>query len=163
MRLSAIGQPCPRCGSDEIEYRLTPIRGTKRWIRICSRCYPQAPAAELQRRREVPVGLPLRLHGGDDPEDVARVGELREAVLRVMETLTFREREVIRLRYLSGRAYTLDECGRVFKCSRERIYQIEKKAIRKMQHPERAGALGFRIVTVMDGDFPRFEWRETNS
>ena len=56
------------------------------------------------------------------------------------KTLTWREREIIRLRYglQDGYTYTLEEVGRIFKVTRERVRQIEAKAVRKLQHPVRS-------------------------
>ena len=60
----------------------------------------------------------------------------------MLKTLTFREREIIKLRYGigDGYTYTLEEVGRIFKVTRERVRQIEAKAVRKLQHPVRAGS-----------------------
>ena len=60
-----------------------------------------------------------------------------------MKTLTYREREIIRLRYGlgDGYTYTLEEVGRIFKVTRERVRQIEAKAVRKLQHPIRSQQL----------------------
>ena len=62
---------------------------------------------------------------------------------KVLQTLTFREREIIKLRYGigDGYTYTLEEVGRIFKVTRERVRQIEAKAVRKLQHPVRARKL----------------------
>ena len=61
----------------------------------------------------------------------------------LLKTLTYREREIIRLRYGlgDGYTYTLEEVGRIFKVTRERVRQVEAKAIRKLQHPVRARKL----------------------
>ena len=61
----------------------------------------------------------------------------------LLKTLTYREREIIRLRYGlgDGYTYTLEEVGRIFKVTRERVRQIEAKAVRKLQHPVRSGQL----------------------
>ena len=67
-----------------------------------------------------------------------------------MKTLTYREREIIKLRYGigDGYTYTLEEVGRIFKVTRERVRQVEAKAIRKLQHPARRRRLeGFMDVT----------------
>lgn len=65
---------------------------------------------------------------------------LREKIEVLLKTLTYREREIIRLRYGlgDGYTYTLEEVGRIFKVTRERVRQIEAKAVRKLQHPIRA-------------------------
>ena len=61
----------------------------------------------------------------------------------MLKTLTYREREIIRLRYGlgDGYTYTLEEVGRIFKVTRERVRQIEAKAVRKLQHPRRSKQL----------------------
>jgi RNA polymerase primary sigma factor len=65
---------------------------------------------------------------------------LREQLQNVLETLSPREAEVIRLRYglYNGRPLTLEEVGQRFNITRERIRQIEAKALRKLRHPSRA-------------------------
>ena len=69
---------------------------------------------------------------------------LKERIENVLNTLTFREREIIKLRYGigDGYTYTLEEVGRIFRVTRERVRQIEAKAVRKLQHPVRARRLG---------------------
>ena len=64
---------------------------------------------------------------------------LKERIDQVLKTLTYREREIIKLRYGigDGYTYTLEEVGRRFSVTRERIRQIEAKALRKMRHPTR--------------------------
>ncbi len=76
----------------------------------------------------------------DDPMKNANVGVLREKIERLLKTLTYREREIIRLRYGlgDGYTYTLEEVGRIFKVTRERVRQIEAKAVSKLQNPVRA-------------------------
>ncbi|MEM7202164.1 MAG: RNA polymerase sigma factor RpoD [Planctomycetota bacterium] len=68
---------------------------------------------------------------------------LRERIENVLSSLTFREREIIKLRYGigDGYTYTLEEVGRIFRVTRERVRQIEAKAVRKLQHPVRARRL----------------------
>lgn len=68
---------------------------------------------------------------------------LREKIDVMLKSLTFREREIIRLRYglVDGYSYTLEEVGRIFKVTRERVRQIEAKAVSKMQNPVRAQQL----------------------
>ncbi len=69
---------------------------------------------------------------------------LKERIESVLSTLTFREREIIKLRYGigDGYTYTLEEVGRIFRVTRERVRQIEAKAVRKLQHPVRSRRLG---------------------
>ncbi|HJT32276.1 MAG TPA: sigma-70 family RNA polymerase sigma factor [Pirellulales bacterium] len=68
---------------------------------------------------------------------------LRDKIEGLLKTLTYREREIIRLRYGlgDGYTYTLEEVGRIFKVTRERVRQIEAKAVRKLQHPVRSKQL----------------------
>ncbi|MHC4515510.1 MAG: RNA polymerase sigma factor RpoD [Planctomycetota bacterium] len=68
---------------------------------------------------------------------------LKDRIQNVLGTLTFREREIIKLRYGigDGYTYTLEEVGRIFRVTRERVRQIEAKAVRKLQHPVRARKL----------------------
>ncbi len=77
------------------------------------------------------------------PERSASNELLREKIESLLKTLTYREREIIRLRYGlgDGYTYTLEEVGRIFKVTRERVRQIEAKAVRKLQHPVRSKQL----------------------
>ncbi|MFO1066738.1 MAG: sigma-70 family RNA polymerase sigma factor [Pirellulales bacterium] len=76
----------------------------------------------------------------DNPVQNASNGLLRDKIELLLKSLTFREREIIRLRYglADGYSYTLEEVGRIFKVTRERVRQIEAKAVAKMQNPVRA-------------------------
>jgi len=76
----------------------------------------------------------------ESPVTAASQQMLKDKIEGVLQTLTFREREIIKLRYGigDGYTYTLEEAGRIFKVTRERIRQIEAKAVRKLQHPVRA-------------------------
>ncbi len=73
------------------------------------------------------------------PADTAAQDMLKHRIEQVLKTLTYREREIIKLRYGigDGYTYTLEEVGRIFKVTRERVRQVEAKAIRKLQHPIR--------------------------
>jgi len=77
------------------------------------------------------------------PERAASNELLREKIESLLKTLTYREREIIRLRYGlgDGYTYTLEEVGRIFKVTRERVRQIEAKAVQKLQHPVRSRQL----------------------
>jgi RNA polymerase primary sigma factor len=78
-----------------------------------------------------------------NPVRTAASGMLRGKIDDLLKTLTFREREIIRLRYglVDGYSYTLEECGRIFKVTRERVRQIEAKAVAKLQSPCRRDRL----------------------
>jgi RNA polymerase primary sigma factor len=88
---------------------------------------------------------------GDFIEDVSVVSPLvavnqnmlKEQIDHVLRSLTYREREIIKLRYGlgDGFAYTLEEVGQIFKVTRERIRQIEARAVRKLRSPDRSQAL----------------------
>ena len=79
----------------------------------------------------------------DNPVLSASNAILRDRIERILKTLTYREREIIRLRYGlgDGYTYTLEEVGRIFKVTRERVRQIEAKAVRKLQNPIRSHQL----------------------
>ena len=79
----------------------------------------------------------------ESPVNTANQEMLKDKIGQVLETLDFREREIIKLRYGlgSGYTYTLEEVGKIFKVTRERVRQIEAKAVRKLQHPVRSRKL----------------------
>jgi RNA polymerase primary sigma factor len=85
----------------------------------------------------------------DDPLYDTNLEMLKERLEDVMSDLTYREREIIRLRYglTDGYTYTLEEVGKIFSVTRERVRQIEAKAVRKLQQPYRTRAL----VGFLDG------------
>ncbi|MCC6680079.1 MAG: RNA polymerase sigma factor RpoD [Phycisphaeraceae bacterium] len=86
-----------------------------------------------------------------NPTDSATSDMLKQRIEQVLKTLTYREREIIKLRYGigDGYTYTLEEVGRIFKVTRERVRQVEAKAIRKLQHPVRSR----KLVGFLDGSF----------
>ena len=100
---------------------------------------------------ETPIGEEEDSHLGDfipdedapEPATVASFTLLREQLMEVLDTLTPREEMVIRLRFGldDGKTRTLEEVGRVFKVTRERIRQIEAKALRKLRQPSRSKKL----------------------
>jgi RNA polymerase primary sigma factor len=79
----------------------------------------------------------------ESPVSAATQEMLKDKIDQVLKTLTYREREIIKLRYGlgDGYTYTLEEVGRIFKVTRERVRQIEAKAVRKLQHPVRSRQL----------------------
>jgi len=81
--------------------------------------------------------------GAENPVSCATHEMLKDKIHSVLDTLTYREREIIKLRYGigDGYTYTLEEVGRRFRVTRERVRQIEAKAIRKLQHPIRSRKL----------------------
>ena len=118
---------------------------------------PLERVAEIQKISQEPVSLETPIgeeedsHLGDFiqddnvpmPADAAAYTLLKEQLLEVLGTLTDREQKVLRLRFGldDGRARTLEEVGKVFDVTRERIRQIEAKALRKLRHPSRSRKL----------------------
>ena len=100
---------------------------------------------------ETPIGEEEDSHLGDfipdddapAPAEVAAFTLLKEQLMEVLDTLTPREEKVLRLRFGldDGKARTLEEVGREFNVTRERIRQIEAKALRKLRHPSRSKKL----------------------
>ncbi len=85
----------------------------------------------------------------ENPVQAAAHEMLKERIGDVLDSLTFREREILKLRYGigDGYTYTLEEVGRIFRVTRERVRQIEAKAVRKLQHPIRAR----KLACFLDG------------
>ncbi|OPL08250.1 MAG: RNA polymerase subunit sigma [delta proteobacterium ML8_F1] len=100
---------------------------------------------------ETPIGEEEDSHLGDfiqdndapAPSDAAAFSMLREQLIEVLDTLTPREQKVLKLRFglEDGRSRTLEEVGKRFEVTRERIRQIEAKALRKLKHPSRSKKL----------------------
>jgi RNA polymerase primary sigma factor len=92
----------------------------------------------------------------DDPLYETNLESLKRRLDNVMVDLSYREREIIRLRYglADGYAYTLEEVGKIFSVTRERVRQIESKAVRKLQQPYRARAL---VGFLDSGPIPQIE------
>jgi RNA polymerase primary sigma factor len=87
----------------------------------------------------------------ESPVSAATQEMLKDKIDTVLKTLTYREREIIKLRYGlgDGYTYTLEEVGRIFKVTRERVRQIEAKAVRKLQHPVRSRQLKGFLETIL--------------
>lgn len=116
-----------------------------------------AKVNEIQKIAQEPVSLETPIGEEDDshlgdfiqddnmpvPMDAAAYTLLREQLLEVMQSLTEREQRVLRLRFGldDGKARTLEEVGKEFEVTRERIRQIEAKALRKLRHPSRSRKL----------------------
>jgi RNA polymerase primary sigma factor len=100
---------------------------------------------------ETPIGEEEDSHLGDfipdedasEPAEAASFTLLKEQLMEVLETLTPREKKVLELRFglVDGRTRTLEEVGKEFNVTRERIRQIEAKALRKLRHPSRSKKL----------------------
>ena len=118
---------------------------------------PVEKVAEIQKIAQDPVSLETPIGEEDDshlgdfiqdddspaPQDSAAYTMLREQLEEVMNTLTPREAKVLKLRFglEDGKSRTLEEVGREFQVTRERIRQIEAKALRKLRHPSRSKKL----------------------
>jgi RNA polymerase primary sigma factor len=118
---------------------------------------PVEKVMEIQKIAQDPVSLETPIGEEDDshlgdfiqdedspaPQDSAAYTLLKEQLEEVMNTLTPREAKVLKLRFglEDGRARTLEEVGKEFKVTRERIRQIEAKALRKLRHPSRSKKL----------------------
>lgn len=118
---------------------------------------PVEKVAEIQKIAQDPVSLETPIGEEDDshlgdfiqdddspaPQDSAAYTMLKEQLEEVMETLTPREAKVLKLRFglEDGKARTLEEVGKEFMVTRERIRQIEAKALRKLRHPSRSRKL----------------------
>lgn len=94
----------------------------------------------------------LEDHRDDDPLYETNQSALKVRIAEAMEHLNYREREILRLRYglADGYSYTLEEVGKIFSVTRERVRQIESKAVRKLQQPFRSKAL----ASFVDGMEP---------
>lgn len=127
----------------------------------------EIPLEEVRRVMDIgrhPVSLDRPVGEGEDssfgefiedgdshnPVRSAASSILRGKIDELLKTLTFREREIIRLRYglVDGYSYTLEECGRIFKVTRERVRQIEAKAVAKLQSPSRSDRLASYLKTA---------------
>ena len=100
----------------------------------------------------------------ENPIMAATFEMLRDKIESVLQTLSFREREILKLRYGigTGYTYTLEEVGKIFKVTRERVRQIEAKAIKKLQHPIRSRKLeGFIEGIKLDNGEDLVEGEET--
>ncbi len=118
---------------------------------------PVEKVLEIQKIAQDPVSLETPIGEEDDshlgdfiqdddspsPQDAASYTMLKEQLEEVMKTLTLREAKVLRLRFGldDGKARTLEEVGKQFNVTRERIRQIEAKALRKLRHPSRSKKL----------------------
>ena len=120
----------------------------RKWARVTSKVEKILRSAEEPMSLESPVGTSDNSQLGDfiedddalEPMDAAAREMLREQVQTALGALTDREREVLELRYglIDGKDHTLEEVGQYFRVTRERIRQIEAKALRKLRHPTRS-------------------------
>ena len=94
----------------------------------------------------------------DTPEDVYISHELKETVADILDSLTPRECKVLKLRFGIDMPndWTLEEVGKLMGCTKERVRQIEAKALRKMRHPSRSD----KLKSFLDGGFISTIWAE---
>ena len=129
---------------------------------------PLAEARRVMRISKHPISLDRPIGSGDaddshfgdfiedttidNPVNVASYEMLKDKIDSVLESLTFREREIIKLRYGIGDdyTYTLEEVGRKFNVTRERVRQIEAKALKKLQHPVRSRKLNGFLEDIVE-------------
>jgi RNA polymerase primary sigma factor len=127
---------------------------------------PAARVREVMKTAQYPVSLQAPVGKEEDarleefvadptavsPLDSAMSGNLREHTAEVLKTLTPREEQIVRMRFGIGEdpKQTLEEVGRSFNVTRERIRQIEATAMRKLRDPSRAG----QLETLLDGEVP---------
>jgi len=120
----------------------------RRWMRAASKVGRVLRAAEEPMSLDSPVGSEDSSQLGDfiedqdalEPMDAAAREMLREQVKNALAVLSEREREVLEMRFglMDGKDHTLEEVGQFFNVTRERIRQIEAKALRKLRHPTRS-------------------------
>jgi len=125
-----------------------PVDVRRRWMRAANKVDRIMRAAEEPMSLESPVGSEESSQLGDfiededalEPMDAASREMLREQIKNALAVLSEREREVLELRFglLDGKEHTLEEVGQYFSVTRERIRQIEAKALRKLRHPTRS-------------------------
>jgi len=120
---------------------VTPIEETRRVLAMSR--YPISLDRPVGNSEDSHFGDLLPDGGAENPAVGAAQEMLRTRISKVLKTLSYREREIIKLRYGlgDGYSYTLEEVGHIFKVTRERIRQIEAKAVRKLQQPSRSGEL----------------------
>ncbi|MCH8193166.1 MAG: RNA polymerase sigma factor RpoD [Planctomycetes bacterium] len=127
-----------------------PVAETRRVLNISK--HPISLDRPIGESEDSYFGDFIEDHEIDSPVASATQEMLKERIDVVLKTLSYREREIIKLRYGigDGYTYTLEEVGRIFKVTRERVRQVEAKAIRKLQHPVRARKLeGFLDQSVV--------------
>ncbi|MBA3963728.1 MAG: RNA polymerase sigma factor RpoD [Chthoniobacterales bacterium] len=127
-------EPTPEEVAEEI---LLPVDRVRAVLKMAQQPISlQAPVGESE---ETNFGDFIEDKSAENPSDMTAIALLKEKIKDVLETLTDRERQVLEQRFglVDGYSRTLEEVGRQFRVTRERIRQIEAKALRKMRHPTR--------------------------
>ncbi len=127
-------EPSPEEISDEIQLPVERVRAVLKMAQ-----QPISLQAPVGDSDDTSFGDFIEDKGAENPADMAAIVLLKDKIKDVLETLTERERQVLEQRFglVDGYSRTLEEVGRQFKVTRERIRQIEAKALRKMRHPTR--------------------------
>jgi RNA polymerase primary sigma factor len=127
-------EPSPEEISDELELPVDRVRSVLKMAQ-----QPISLQSPIGDSEDTTFGDFIEDKGADNPSDITAYTLLKEKLDDVLLTLTERERQVLILRFGIGDGYarTLEEVGRQFNVTRERIRQIEAKALRKMRHPTR--------------------------
>jgi len=127
-------EPLPEEISDEIQLPVERVRAVLKMAQ-----QPISLQAPVGDSDDTSFGDFIEDKGAENPADMAAIVLLKDKIKDVLETLTERERQVLEQRFglVDGYSRTLEEVGRQFKVTRERIRQIEAKALRKMRHPTR--------------------------
>ena len=127
-------EPSPEEISDEIQLPVERVRAVLKMAQ-----QPISLQAPVGDSDDTSFGDFIEDKGAENPSDMAAIVLLKDKIKDVLETLTERERQVLEQRFglVDGYSRTLEEVGRQFKVTRERIRQIEAKALRKMRHPTR--------------------------
>ena len=127
-------EPTPEEVADEIQL---PVERVRAVLKMAQQPISlQSPVGESD---DTSFGDFIEDKSAENPSDMTAIVLLKEKIKDVLETLTERERQVLEQRFglIDGYSRTLEEVGRQFKVTRERIRQIEAKALRKMRHPTR--------------------------
>jgi RNA polymerase primary sigma factor len=127
-------EPTPEEVAEEI---LLPVDRVRAVLKMAQQ--PISLQAPVGENEETNFGDFIEDKGAENPSDMTAIVLLKEKIKDVLETLTDRERRVLEQRFglVDGYSRTLEEVGRQFRVTRERIRQIEAKALRKMRHPTR--------------------------
>ncbi len=127
-------EPSPEEISDEIQLPVERVRAVLKMAQ-----QPISLQAPVGDSDDTSYGDFIEDKGAENPADMAAIVLLKDKIKDVLDSLTERERQVLEQRFglVDGYSRTLEEVGRQFKVTRERIRQIEAKALRKMRHPTR--------------------------
>ena len=127
-------EPTPEEIADEIHLPVERVRAVLKMAQ-----QPISLQAPVGDSEETSLGDFIEDKGAEDPSDMTSMSMLKDRIKDVLDTLTPREREVLEQRFglIDGYSRTLEEVGKQFQVTRERIRQIEAKALRKMRHPTR--------------------------